>query len=123
MTILIVEDEPKVLELLSMFFTGRGHRVLTNESGEGALPLLDQKPDVLVLDMWLKGRLNGMDVMKEARRRLPSISIVVITGLEDVPQDELVAHGVTALMRKPIRLEELDLLLKQVDAARKGTPA
>lgn len=120
MTIVVVEDEPKVLELLSAYFTGRGHTVHTSESGEGAVALLAKRPQVIVLDMWLKGRLNGMDVLKEAKKQLPGAAVIVITGLEDVPQEELSAQGVAALMRKPIRLEELEQLLKQLEGAGTG---
>jgi len=115
MTLLIVEDESKVLHVLATHFEEQGHTVLTSETGEGALALLAQHhPDAMLLDLWLKGKLNGVGVLKEFPRLSPKTAVIVITGLEESPQEEVVQLGAKALLRKPIRLDELDRLLAQV---------
>lgn len=123
MTIVIVEDEPKVLDLLKGYFEASGHRVLGSETGQGALELLQrQRPDLLLLDLWLKGKINGLGVLKEAKQLSPQTIVIVITGLEESSQEELVKLGAAALVKKPIRLDELDQLVSQVVPSR-PTPA
>jgi len=115
MTILIVEDEPKVLELLTTHFEGQGLTVLASETGEEALELLAQHhPEAMLLDLWLKGALNGMGVLKESTHLSPKTAVIVITGLEEFPQEELLKLGARACLRKPVRLEELDQILAKV---------
>jgi CheY-like chemotaxis protein len=115
MTILIVEDEPKVHTVLKTHFETQGHQVWVSQTGEGALALLQQhQPDAMLLDLWLKGPLNGLGVIKETPRLAPKTAVIVITGFEEPPQEELRRLGVRALLKKPIRLDELDQLLAQV---------
>ncbi|MBI3320425.1 MAG: response regulator [Candidatus Omnitrophica bacterium] len=115
MKILIVEDEPKVAGLLAAHFTGRGHQVWTSETGQGALALVDQhQPHAILLDLWLKGKMNGVEVLKEVKRTRPETTVVVVTGLEESSFNELLRLGALAVLKKPIRLDELDQLLQQV---------
>jgi len=114
MIILIVEDEPKVQELLRPYFEAQGHHVFVTETGEGALELIQRHPpDVVLLDMWLRGKMNGMSVLKETKHLSPQTSVVVITGLDEPPREEVVQSGAAAFLKKPIRLQELDQLLQQ----------
>jgi two-component system nitrogen regulation response regulator NtrX len=112
MTILIVEDEPKVQQLLKSHFESRGHQVHARDSGEEAIEALRQhRPETILLDLWLKGKLNGVGVLKEIKRSLPQAAVIVITGLDEAPDEEVFKLGITAFLKKPIRLEELDRLL------------
>ena len=115
MKMLIVEDEPKMAELLTAYFTGRGYQVWASETGQGALGLFNQhQPQIILLDLWLKGNMSGIEVLKEVKRIRPQTAVVVVTGLEESSQEELMRLGAVAVMKKPIRLDELDQLLRQV---------
>lgn len=115
MKILIVEDEPKVARLMAAHFTGKGHQVWTSETGQAALELVSQhQPQTILLDLWLKGKMNGVEVLKEVKRTRPETTVVVVTGLEESSYQELLRLGALAVLKKPIRLDELDQLLQQV---------
>ncbi|OGW91690.1 MAG: hypothetical protein A3D28_05055 [Omnitrophica bacterium RIFCSPHIGHO2_02_FULL_63_14] len=115
MKLLIVEDEPKIRALLSSYFEGHGHEVLTTESGEEALTLLQQhKPALILLDLSLKGKLTGRDVLRETMQRVPESKIVVVTGLVEASEEEFRKLGASGLLRKPIELDALSQLLRQV---------
>ncbi|MEZ4524364.1 MAG: response regulator transcription factor [Desulfobacterales bacterium] len=93
-TILLVDDEEDILELLRYNLTAEGYRVLCAESGETALEIAGmQKPDLIVLDLMLPG-IDGLDVaaiLKKDKKNshIPIIMLTakgaesdVVTGLE-----------------------------------------
>lgn len=93
-TILLVDDEEDILELLRYNLTAEGYRVLCAESGETALEIAGmQKPDLIVLDLMLPG-IDGLDVaaiLKKDKKtsHIPIIMLTakgaesdVVTGLE-----------------------------------------
>jgi len=82
-TVLLVDDDPALLEVLVAYLAGEGHSVLTAGNGLEALPLLAQA-DVAVLDWMLPG-LSGLDVLELARKTLPNLPILLLTarGEED----------------------------------------
>jgi CheY-like chemotaxis protein len=78
--VLVVDDEPEVCELVARALVRANYEVLTATSGEAALELLDAGPiDCLVVDKHLPG-MHGGEVMAEARRRLPRLAVVLISG-------------------------------------------
>ena len=122
MKILVVEDEPKVVDIIRNHFLHQGHEVFSSETGQGALELLERhRPDLMLLDLWLKDAINGLAVLKERPRLSAKTTVIVMTGLEGSSQDELVSLGAAALMRKPVRLEELSELVTHVGPAEEDT--
>ena len=114
MKLLIIEDEAKIRSLLASYFEGHGHEVLTTESGEEALTLIEQhKPTLILLDLSLKGKLTGKDVLKETPQRAPASKVVIVTGLVEASEEEFKKLGAAGLLRKPIELEALSQLLRQ----------
>lgn len=67
-TILVVEDEPKLVRLLETSLKADGYEVLTARDGEAALALLrDRLPDLMILDIGLPGEINGYEVCRRVR--------------------------------------------------------
>lgn len=87
-TVLLVEDEPLLLDILELEFEGFGYVVLRAADGNEALAALGDptKPiDLLVTDIRLPGPLNGWDVAEEARRRDARLPVIYVTGYTDEP--------------------------------------
>jgi two-component system, OmpR family, alkaline phosphatase synthesis response regulator PhoP len=81
-TILVVDDEDDILELLDYNLTKEGFRVVRAATGENALDLAKaERPDLIVLDLMLPG-LDGLEVCKRVRaeRSTSSIPIVMLTA-------------------------------------------
>ncbi len=78
-TVLVADDHPDVLELMSMIFQMRGYQVLTAEDGEQALAAVVQHaPDAVLMDIWMP-RLDGVAATKRIRalpehERLPIVA-------------------------------------------------
>jgi DNA-binding response OmpR family regulator len=82
-TILIVDDEPQILEILSSYLTKEGYHVMTAENGRDALELADAA-DLIVLDLMLPD-IGGEDVCREIRKtsRVPILILTAKSGESD----------------------------------------
>ncbi len=84
-TILVVDDEKDILDLVAFHLKKQGFNVLTSLSGEEALDLLKAtKPDLIILDLMLPG-IDGIEIAKiiKARPELQDISIIMLTAKGD----------------------------------------
>ncbi len=78
-TILVVDDEPKIVKLARDYLEKSNYRVVTAENGSLALAAFKQeKPDLVVLDLNLPG-LDGLDVCR-AIRRISAVPIIMLTA-------------------------------------------
>jgi PAS domain S-box-containing protein len=87
-SILLVEDETVLRELLEVALTANGFRVWAASDGEEALRLIatmGSSVDLLVTDMVMPGRLNGRDLAEAVRQRFPRVKVLYISGYIDDP--------------------------------------
>jgi CheY-like chemotaxis protein len=112
-SVLVVDDEPMIVRLLSQFLTLRGYQVRTAENGRAALDLVEQSPpDLLVLDLYMPV-LNGVELLRELKTRGYQGAVVVLTGSHD--QDLLqqtLELGSVDVLGKPVDLERLALVVE-----------
>jgi len=106
--ILLVEDDPAILELLRRQIASDGYEALVVSDGEQARQALGaQDPDVMVVDVNLPG-LSGMELLRVAREEAPSTEVVLMTAYATVDAAiECLRAGAVDLLRKPFRNEEL----------------
>jgi len=121
--VLIVDDEPKILEFLRERFEHLGAKVRTAPSGEQALAVLAQEPQELaVLDVKLPN-VDGFDVLKRIKAQYPTTAVAIITGMYDEQIDAFVRSlGALACIHKPLDIPRLQEIAYQV-AARSCPPA
>ena len=115
-TLLIVDDEPGIVEEVKAFFEEEGHKVYTADSGEDGIRMIKKlKPDLLFIDMKLPD-ISGLRVLISAKENSPQSKTIVITGYVDQSLiDEAEKVGRDAFLQKPFNLEvlksEVDRLL------------
>ncbi len=107
--ILIVDDEPLVRASIASLCRALGHETSECASAEEALArVAASELDVVVLDLGLPGK-NGMQVLPELAQGDNAPSIVILTGLGDVPTAvEAMRRGAADFLQKPVRLEVLE---------------
>ncbi len=113
-TILVVDDEPRIVELARDYLEHAGFRVITANDGRAALDVArHDRPDLIVLDLGLPG-LDGLDVTRELRRD-GSIPIVMVTARDD-ELDKLLGLelGADDYLTKPFSPRELVARVKAV---------
>lgn len=104
-SILIVDDDPDVREIMCGVLSDLGYQVTEADSGEAALDILrDQPPDLMVLDFGMPGS-NGADVAAAARQTSDGLRILFVSGYSDTSAIER-AVGRAALLHKPFRPAE-----------------
>jgi excisionase family DNA binding protein len=103
--ILVVDDEPAVRELLARTLGTKGYTVDTAPDGASAIErLASVKYDLLITDLKMPG-MDGLSVIREARRSLPDLPVVVITGYStEASAIEAINLGVTGYLTKPFRV-------------------
>jgi len=104
-TVLIVDDEPFILQSFVDYFKDHLWRTLQAKSGELALDLLEEEsPDCAVVDIRLKG-VYGEAFIREAHRQKPKMAFVICTGSPkyQIPDDLLKMPAVSNhVFRKPV---------------------
>jgi DNA-binding response OmpR family regulator len=123
--ILVVDDEPNIREVVSLYLRRDGHSVVTAADGEEALRLYRQtQPDLVVLDLMLP-KVSGLEVCRriQAEERVP---VVMLTARGE-EEDRIVGLGIGAddYVVKPFSPRELaarvEAVLRRVNEARSGS--
>ncbi|MBV8432085.1 MAG: response regulator transcription factor [Solirubrobacterales bacterium] len=106
--ILVIEDEPGIVDFLERGLSAQGFQVLSALDGDGGLDrALTEEVDLVVLDMLLPGR-GGLEVLERLRQAKPALPVIVLTALGEV--DDRVSGldaGATDYLTKPFSLTEL----------------
>ncbi|MDU7472321.1 MAG: response regulator transcription factor [Paenibacillus macerans] len=106
-TILLVDDEEKVLEFMSSFLKNEGYQIVMARTGTEALAKAEEaNPAVVVLD-WMMPQLSGLDVCRELRKK-SRVGIIMVTAKSD-EVDKIIGLEVGAddYLVKPFSLREL----------------
>ncbi len=115
--VLLVEDEPALVELNARRLAELGYRVTVQRDAVAALGTFRRRPaefDLLVSDH-LMPRLLGLDLAREVHAVRPDLPIVLLTGyVEHLPEEAVRAAGVRRVVRKPVTLRELGAVLRGV---------
>jgi two-component system alkaline phosphatase synthesis response regulator PhoP len=102
--ILLVDDEPDIVEFLKYNLEREKFKVLESYSGEEALNLLTEKPDLIILDIMMPG-MNGYEVCKQIKANIQfkDIPVVFLTALSQ-ESDEIrgLEAGGSDFIKKPI---------------------
>src|SRR5882762_7462694 len=100
--VLLIDDDPDLLQLLSMRLTAAGYRVSAVQSAEEALAQLDiERPQLVLSDVQLPGR-DGLALFDEVRTRHPSLPVILLTAHGTIPDAvEATARGVFSYLTKP----------------------
>ena len=105
-TILVVDDEPRMAQLLAEYLIEHGYRVAVAHSGIEALAKLDlEKPSVVLLDVRMPG-MDGVEVLRRIRSFDQQVGILMISANDDVE-----------LAKQTIEMGAFDYTLKPVDFA------
>ena len=107
--ILVIDDEPSILESLNMFLTEKGHTVFTAQTGAEGLELFSNQPfHVVIMDIRLPD-INGLDILKIMIREKNSAKIIMITAFQDM-ETTIVAikRGAFDYIHKPLDVIKIE---------------
>src|ERR1043165_3610852 len=115
LNLLVIEDDEKILEAITEYFSRAGYLVQTAEDGlSGVQAALNDRPDAIVLDLMLP-KMDGLAVCRELREKAPYIPILMLTAKDDVVDKVLgLEMGADDYITKPFSLRELEARIKSV---------
>jgi DNA-binding NtrC family response regulator len=120
-TLLIIEDEERMRRLLELVLKQEGYELLLADSGEEGIRLLNNggQIDLIVTDLQL-GHSSGLDVLEAAKRALPGVPVLIITGFGTVKSAvEAMQKGAYDYISKPVDHDELKIVIARALEARR----
>jgi CheY-like chemotaxis protein len=115
--ILLVEDEPEVLEVGEMMLKSLGYRVLMARNGSEALDLyaLYGEEIALILSDMVMPEMDGVTLFQTLKRQHPGVKVVMMTGYPLMGKEAkaLIAQGVVDCLQKPIELSALNRAISE----------
>ena len=114
MRILLVEDEPELLQILFKMLSEERHDVHTAANGEEAIKYLREKraPHLVITDFAMP-RKSGKDVLEYCRKEHPKMPVILMTGVIHQGLPDWEALGAVASLQKPFKIEKFLALVKK----------
>ena len=112
--LLLIDDEPDILRVLSMSLRADGYEVFTAGNGtEGLAAFEKEGPDIVITDIKMPG-MDGIEVLGKIKEREPDSEVIIITGHGDIDNAiEALKFGASDYINKPIRDEALSIALQR----------
>jgi two-component system phosphate regulon response regulator PhoB len=108
--VLLIEDEPNIIEAISYILTKDGWTVHTHSDGETAMAKVMQGvPDLIILDVMLPGK-SGYDILRDLRAQVETkdVPVMMLTARGQAKDREMAASlGATRFMTKPFSNAEV----------------
>ena len=111
-TVMIVEDEGRLRELLADQLPRMGYEAVPVRTGEQAIKQMEQAAaDIILLDLNLPV-MSGLDVLEKVHKRWPQTCVIIMTGFGDLEAAKAAIHyGVVEFLTKPCHLGEIEAAL------------
>ena len=111
-SLLLVDDDPSLLRLLSMRLENEGYQVLTADNAERALSLLNTKAISLVITDLRMPDTDGMALFEQINHRRPGLPVIIMTAHGSIPDAvDATQRGVTGFLTKPLDHDQLRTML------------
>jgi DNA-binding response OmpR family regulator len=122
-TIVVVEDDPNIADLIDMYLRRDGHRVIQASDGErGLAAVAREKPGLVVLDVGLPGTIDGFEVCRRIRASA-TVPIMMLTARDDEIDRVLGFElGADDYVTKPFSPRELAARVKAILRRADGPP-
>jgi len=116
MSILIVDDEKDIRELIGDILKDEGYAVrLAGNSDDCMAEVNADPPSLMILDIWLKdSRMDGIDILKATKRDNPDIPIIIISGHGNVEiAVAAIKQGAYDFIEKPFNIDQLTVVVSR----------
>jgi two-component system, NtrC family, response regulator PilR len=113
-TILVVDDEPNIIEVLEIGLQDEGMEVLKSSSGQAALTLLQENDVDLVISDIKMPDFSGVELLREAKQLSPNTVFIMMTAFASTETAiEALQHGAYDYITKPFKMEDLHSIVRR----------
>ena len=112
--ILIIDDDPQMVAVISEICKERGHQTTAYNSGQKAIDnLATQAPQLVITDLRMD-KVGGLDILRECAKTLPQVPVILITAYKTVETAlEAMKLGAYDYIAKPFKVDELQLTIQR----------
>ena len=114
--ILIIDDEAPIRDILVASLQDEGFTVSSAADGESGLKALREfSPDIVFLDIWMPGTLDGIEVLTQARKQFPDIEFVMISGHGTIETAvKATKLGAWDFIEKPLSMDKITIVISNI---------
>jgi two-component system nitrogen regulation response regulator NtrX len=114
--VLIIDDEAPIRDVLAASLKDEGYKVETAPDGVSGLAAIEaHQPQVVLLDIWMPGKLDGIDVLSQARRQYPNVEFIIMSGHGTIETAvKATKLGAWDFVEKPLSMERVLILLTNI---------
>ncbi len=114
-SVIVVDDDPDLLEMLEDAFLKEGYLCEKFLNGESALERISRTAfDIIITDIKMPG-ISGFELTEAAKKILPDVPVIIMTGfIEDFSFDNAIKVGAADFIKKPFTIQELFIRIKYV---------
>jgi CheY-like chemotaxis protein len=114
--ILVIDDQPKVLDLFEEILVSAGHEVITASDGRTGLELYAlHRPVLVITDLLIPG-ISGLEIIDRLRQE-PSVKVIAMTGSGSELLEAAHGLGASVTLRKPFSIQDLTAAVEQLVAS------
>ncbi|MBD3763353.1 MAG: sigma-54-dependent Fis family transcriptional regulator [Rhodobacterales bacterium] len=116
MSILIVDDEKDIRELIGDILRDEGYTVRLAGTSDACMAEINaEAPSLMILDIWLKdSRMDGIDILKTVRRSNPDVPVVIISGHGNIEiAVAAIKQGAYDFIEKPFNIDQLMVVVSR----------
>lgn len=114
--ILVIDDEAAICEVLSASLRDDGYEVATAQDGaRGLAAIAEFRPDIVLLDIWMPGEMDGLEVLHRAKGRFPDVQIIMMSGHGTIETAvKATKLGAWDFVEKPLSMDKIAILIKNI---------
>jgi len=113
-SVLIIDDEKSIREVLVTFFGEKGYDVLTASDGRDGISQFKSRPTDLVITDIVMPRVEGIETIRKIRKQSKTVKIIAMTGYVDAYLREAITLGADDSIVKPFDSVQLNQVLHRV---------
>lgn len=114
--ILIIDDEAPIRDILSASLKDEGYKVATACDGASGIQALKEfQPDIALLDIWMPGNMDGIEVLTSARSQFPDTEFVMISGHGTIETAvKATKLGAWDFVEKPLSIDKITITIANI---------
>ncbi len=114
--ILVVDDEAPIREILKASLADEGYEVRVAKSGDEAMVVLeDYRPNIVLLDIWMPGQMDGIEVLRATRAKYPASEFIIMSGHGTIETAvKATKLGAWDFVEKPLSIDKILILINNI---------
>lgn len=114
--ILVIDDEAAIREVLSASLQDEGFNVATAHDGESGLKIFSEfAPDVVLLDVWMPGNFDGLEVLQKIHQQASHAEVVIMSGHGTIETAvKATKLGAWDFVEKPLSMDKISILISNI---------